>query len=48
MNMIKSRALTSHTCKQETANTVADDVLKRYYPAFVALQQLLNAQHEAC
>lgn len=43
MNMIKSRALTSHTYNQDTANAVADDVLKRYYPAFIELHQLLNA-----
>ena len=47
MNMIKRRALTSHTYNQDTANAVADDVLKRYYPAFVALHQVLNEQHDA-
>ncbi|WP_215398696.1 nucleotidyltransferase substrate binding protein [Rheinheimera oceanensis] len=47
MNMIKSRALTSHTYNQDTANAVADDVLKRYYPAFVALYQVLNEQQNA-
>ncbi|PKM17977.1 MAG: nucleotidyltransferase [Gammaproteobacteria bacterium HGW-Gammaproteobacteria-15] len=47
MNMIKSRALTSHTYNQDTANAVADDVLKRYYPAFVALHQVLNEQQNA-
>lgn len=47
MNMIKSRALTSHTYNQDTANAVADDVLKRYYPAFIELHQVLNDQHSA-
>ena len=47
MNMIKSRALTSHTYNQDTANAVANDILKRYYPAFIELHQLLNEQHSA-
>ncbi len=41
MQMIKSRALTSHTYNQETANAVAAAILQQFYPAFVGLQQKL-------
>ncbi len=45
MQMIKSRALTSHTYNQETANAVAAAILHQFYPAFVGLQQKL-ATHQ--
>lgn len=42
MQMIKSRALTSHTYNQETANAVALAIRSQFYPAFVALQHSLS------
>lgn len=47
MNMIKSRALTSHTCNQDTANAVAEQILQSYYPAFMQLQQDLGKHQDA-
>jgi nucleotidyltransferase substrate binding protein (TIGR01987 family) len=47
MNMIKSRALTSHTYNQDTANAVAEQILQSYYPAFVQLQHDLGKHQDA-
>ncbi len=46
MEMIKSRALTSHTYNQETAKAVAAAILHQFYPAFVELQQKLAAHQQ--
>ena len=37
MDMIKARNLTSHTYNTELAEGIANDILLRFYPAFVAL-----------
>lgn len=42
MSMIKSRALTSHTYNQSTAQAVVQDILERYHPALAALQLALS------
>ena len=34
MKMIAARNLTTHTYDPETAQTVADEILNRFYPAF--------------
>lgn len=47
MDMIKSRALTSHTYNQDTAKAVATAILQSYYPAFLQLQRDLSAQQNA-
>lgn len=39
MDMIKSRALTSHTYNLETAQAIARLILQSYYPAFLQLAQ---------
>lgn len=39
MEMIKARNLTSHTYDPHIAKDVADDILTRFYPAFVAMAQ---------
>src|SRR6056297_2560917 len=39
MDMIKARNLTSHTYNLELAQQMIDDILKRFYPAFIALEQ---------
>ena len=38
MDMIKARNLSSHTYNIETAEAIVDDILKRFYPAFSAMQ----------
>ena len=38
MDMIKARNLSSHTYNTETAEEIVDDILKRFYPAFAAMQ----------
>ena len=38
MDMIKARNLSSHTYNTETAEAIVDDILKRFYPAFSAMQ----------
>lgn len=43
MDMIKARNLTSHTYNLDVANDVANAILTRFYPAFVALRQTLSA-----
>jgi nucleotidyltransferase substrate binding protein (TIGR01987 family) len=42
MDMIKARNQTSHTYNLEVANEVAQSILSRFYPAFVALRQTLS------
>ena len=39
MDMIKARNLPSHTYNTDIAAGIASDVLSRFYPAFVALEQ---------
>lgn len=43
MGMITSRALTTHTYNQATAEQIAEQILHQYYPAFVELNQRLHA-----
>ena len=38
MDMIKARNLSSHTYNTEIAAGIADDILKRFYPAFAAMK----------
>lgn len=47
MAMIRSRALTSHTYNRETSIKVAKDIIDQYFPAFLALNKLLNQQKNA-
>ncbi len=42
MDMIKSRALTSHTYNEEIADKIAGDIIGRYFPEFIALQAKLK------
>ena len=44
MDMIKARNQTSHTYNVEVANDVAQSILSRFYPAFVALSQTLSTR----
>jgi len=37
MKMIEARSLTSHTYNVEVARKIVDDVLRRFYPAFVSM-----------
>lgn len=47
MDMITDRNLSSHTYQQEVASRIAGNVLTRYYPAFQALADRLEAaRHE--
>lgn len=39
MDMIEKRNLSSHTYNQNVANTLAEAIAERYYPAFCELQQ---------
>lgn len=43
MDMIKARNQTAHTYNLDVANEVAQAILSRFYPAFVALRQTLSA-----
>ncbi|MBI5189880.1 MAG: nucleotidyltransferase substrate binding protein [Nitrospirae bacterium] len=43
MDMIKSRALTTHTYNEETAEKIASSVRTVYYPEFVKLHAKLEA-----
>ena len=43
MDMIKARNLTSHTYNTEIAQNIENDILKRFYPAFTALEQTFAA-----
>ena len=42
MEMIKARNLSSHTYQLELANRLAAEILQRFYPAFVALEQKMQ------
>lgn len=42
MDMIRSRALTSHTYNRETSRKIAEKVLTQYYGAFTELNASLN------
>lgn len=46
MDMIKSRTLTSHTYNEDIAEKIAADIVKRYYPEFVALQTKMESLKE--
>ncbi len=39
MKMIEARNLTSHTDNQNVAQDIADDIVKRFYPAFEHMAQ---------
>ena len=39
MDMIKSRILTSHTYNEEIAESIAANIVKRYYDEFIGLRQ---------
>lgn len=43
MDMIKARNLTPHTYNTELAEGIANDILLRFYPAFVAMAQTFTA-----
>ena len=43
MEMIKARNLSSHTYQQDLAQRIATDILTRFYPAFVALEQKMRS-----
>lgn len=42
MDMIKSRNLTSHTYDEDTANHIYQQILKAYFPAFEAFEQVMQ------
>ena len=42
MEMIKAHNLSSHTYQLELANRLAAEILQRFYPAFVALEQKMQ------
>lgn len=42
MDMIKSRNLTSHTYDEDTANHIYQQILKAYFPAFEAFEQVMH------
>ncbi|MFZ5519006.1 MAG: nucleotidyltransferase substrate binding protein [Candidatus Zhuqueibacterota bacterium] len=41
MNMIQSRTLTTHTYNEDIAEEVCADIVKKYYPEFVAIRDKL-------
>jgi hypothetical protein len=41
MEMIKSRALTSHTYNEDVATAIAAAIVSHYFPAFQQLQRRL-------
>jgi nucleotidyltransferase substrate binding protein (TIGR01987 family) len=43
MDMIKARNLTSHTYNTDIAAGIASDILRRFYPAFVAMANTFTA-----
>jgi len=47
MDMIKARNLSSHTYNTETAETIAEDILHRFYPAFAAMEKTFSTLAEA-
>ena len=42
MEMIKAHNLSSHTYQLELANRLAAEILQRFYPAFLALEQKMQ------
>ncbi|AMV73632.1 nucleotidyltransferase substrate binding protein [Desulfuromonas carbonis] len=46
MDMIKSRALTVHTYNEDVTEAILEDIVNRYYPAFVALRESLRRYQE--
>ena len=46
MDMIKARNLSSHTYNLAVADSIAQDILQRFYPAFVAMAATLGARQE--
>ena len=46
MDMIKSRALTVHTYNEDVTEEILEDIVNRYYPAFVALRESLRSYQE--
>ena len=43
MDMIKARNLTSHTYNQDVAESIEQDTLARFHPAFVAMAERFSA-----
>ncbi|OGU00814.1 MAG: nucleotidyltransferase [Geobacteraceae bacterium GWC2_48_7] len=46
MEMVKARNLSSHTYNPETAEQIADNILKSFYPAFVQLTRKFTSLAE--
>lgn len=44
MDMIRSRNQTSHSYNESVATAIFKDILERYYPAFLALQKMMEAK----
>ncbi len=42
MNMIEDRIKIIHTYNKETADKISEEIIKRYYPEFIALQKKLT------
>ena len=43
MNMIRARNLSLHTYNIETTEEIAEDILSRFYPAFIAMAKTFTA-----
>lgn len=43
MDMIRARNLTSHTYNTDVASAISQDILNRFYPAFVAMARTFKA-----
>ena len=46
MDMIKARNLSSHTYNTETAEKLVTDILERFYPAFVAMEETFSGLNQ--
>jgi nucleotidyltransferase substrate binding protein (TIGR01987 family) len=46
MNMIRSRALTSHTYNEDVANQIAADITDKYFPEFRSLRDKMESLKE--
>ncbi len=46
MDMIRARNLTSHTYNTDIASHIVKDILTRFYPAFVQLEQHFRRRYE--
>lgn len=44
MDMIRSRNQTSHSYNESVATAIFQDILERYYPAFLELQRVMEAK----